>query len=175
MKILEQTQAVVNKLWLDAKLPKLIQFGRDGQGAHSHSFNGPTLKKALRNQNLLIDTIEAMRPVYALYERGKYDPGQKMQKVKVVERGDASKAGEGGSGAPGGKKKGPATEKVVKPRKKKVRGTDFGEVGCAGTEKAPDPEGAGEEPAPPGATEGPKLTQTNTQQTPNKAAACPLR
>eukprot|EP00966_Prymnesium_polylepis_P238191 5508531-Prymnesium_polylepis.1 len=89
MDILEQAQAEVNKLWMDANLPKVIQFGRDGKGAQGHALNGPTLKDVLRLPRLLIETIKAMQPVYALYERGEYQPGQRLQKVKVVREGNA--------------------------------------------------------------------------------------
>mmetsp|Transcript_29707 Transcript_29707/g.72319 ORF Transcript_29707/g.72319 Transcript_29707/m.72319 type:complete len:96 (+) Transcript_29707:194-481(+) len=38
----------------------------------SHALNGPTVKAVLRDPNLIIDTIEAMAPVYALMEQGRY-------------------------------------------------------------------------------------------------------
>ena len=38
---IEEAQAEINRMWRDANLPKFIQFGKDGQGAHSHALDGP--------------------------------------------------------------------------------------------------------------------------------------
>jgi hypothetical protein len=83
MRILEVAQKQVNQLWKEACLPKFIQWGRDGQGSHTHALNGPAAKAVLRNKTLLINTIQHMQPVYALIECNKYTPDQTMVKVKV--------------------------------------------------------------------------------------------
>ena len=44
--IIETAQAEVNALWKDAQLPKLVQFGKDNKGAHSHTLNGPAFNNA---------------------------------------------------------------------------------------------------------------------------------
>lgn len=125
--IVEKTKERVNALWKEKQLPKFIQFGRDGKGENSHALNGPTVKAVLRDPTLIIDTIEAMAPVYALMEQGKYQLGQTIAKVKVRTAG----AGDGSKVAPSTNKKGsgrPRTEKEVNHKQKRRRGVDFGTV-----------------------------------------------
>jgi len=62
--VIASVRDTVNAMWRAKQLPKLIQFGCDGKGEHTHSLNGPTLKKVLRDPTLIIDTIDAMAPVY---------------------------------------------------------------------------------------------------------------
>lgn len=125
--VIASVRDTVNAMWRAKQLPKLIQFGCDGKGEHTHSLNGPTLKKVLRDPTLIIDTIDAMAPVYRLMEQGKYELGQSVVKVKVRTQGASED-----NDAPVAKKKtqasGVAVEKEVKQRKKKVRGNDFGDI-----------------------------------------------
>ena len=86
MQVIQRTTADINALWKSVYLPKVILFGVDEKGQHSHACNGPTAKAVLRHKSLLIETIKKMQPVYAMLERGLYSPGQKVQKVKVVGR-----------------------------------------------------------------------------------------
>jgi len=95
MQVIQRTTADINALWKSVYLPKVILFGVDEKGQHSHACNGPTAKAVLRHKSLLIETIKKMQPVYAMLERGLYSPGQKVQKVKVVGR-SAEKGGKGG-------------------------------------------------------------------------------
>ena len=136
MSLLAEVTDAVNKLWKDANLPKFIQFGRDGQGAHSHALNGPAAKAVLRHKDLLINTIDAMQPVYALYEVDRYALGQKLVKVqvRVGKPGVADNANQSGKGV-GGK-----TTKVLKQKRKKVRGAEFGAVGTS-TERTEEVQG----------------------------------
>ena len=80
MDTLASAQAKVNQLWKDALLPKFIQWGRDGQGAHSHALNGLAAKAVLRHLSLIVDSIKEMTPVYALMECNQYELGQKLSR-----------------------------------------------------------------------------------------------
>ena len=73
-KTMEHAQALINKDWKDANLPKFIQFGRDNQGAHSHALNGPCFEAVWGRPDLIIRTITNMGPVYALLESKKLLP-----------------------------------------------------------------------------------------------------
>jgi|TARA_B110000046_G_scaffold97300_2_gene105010 hypothetical protein len=124
MQVIQRTTADINALWKSVYLPKVILFGVDEKGQHSHACNGPTAKAVLRHKSLLIETIKKMQPVYAMLERGLYSPGQKVQKVKVVGRS----AEKGGKGGKKGKKGEGELTKEVKKKHKKIRGVDFGDV-----------------------------------------------
>ena len=125
-KALETAQAAINKLWKAANLPKYIQFGRDGQGAHSHALNGPCFEKVWSTPQLIIDTIELMGPVYALLESKKLVPeltpealaAGDLEQAAVVEQVAGAKRTKGGK-AP------PAKKKRAAP--KKSRRADFGD------------------------------------------------
>eukprot|EP00966_Prymnesium_polylepis_P327468 7383339-Prymnesium_polylepis.1 len=73
-KTIEEAQAKINARWKAANLPKFIQFGRDGQGAHGHAMNGPTVEYVMDHPALVIDTIKDMEPVYQLLEARKQTP-----------------------------------------------------------------------------------------------------
>jgi hypothetical protein len=135
MAVIEHAQAQVNTLWKSVYLPKLILFGKDSKGAHSHAVNGPTAKAVLRHKSLLIDTIKLMAPVYAMLERNRYTPGQKVVKVKIVGKAPETGDGKGDKGGKGKAKGGSTSE--VKQKRKKLRGVDFGDVG-----DEPEPETA---------------------------------
>jgi len=125
--IVESVKNRVNVMWKEKQLPKFIQFGRDGKGENSHALNGPTVKAVLRDPNLIIDTIEAMAPVYALMEQGRYQLGQKVEKVKVRTEGSGASVGD----APVTKKQGGGRPRTVikpKPKKKNERGMGFGNI-----------------------------------------------
>lgn len=117
--ILKAAQSKVNELWAAQKLPKFIQFGKDDKGCHSHALNGPAAKEALRSPTLIIQTIEAMQPVYDMLELKRYEVGQKIVKKVVVRAQQGSK--------------GKSQAKAVKARKKKERGATFT---CVGAPKA---------------------------------------
>ena len=120
MATLQSTQAAINKLWKEAHLPKFIQFGKDGQGEHSHALNGPAFKAVWRHPTLLVETIKLMEPVYELLETKRLVPTLEAEAVGVgADRGpEAAK-----------KKRGKAPAKTSAPKKKKERGVAFDNVG----------------------------------------------
>jgi hypothetical protein len=91
-KTLAAAQEAINKLWKDANLPKFIQFGRDGQGAHSHALNGPCFEKVWSTPDLIIKTIELMQPVYELLESKKLVPELTAEAIAAGDIESAAKA-----------------------------------------------------------------------------------
>ena len=145
---IEEAQAEINRMWKDANLPKFIQFGKDGQGAHSHALDGPSFKAAFRHPTLITQTIQVMQAkVYQLLETKKLIP--------VLEEKTVQDAAEDKKGAPRGRKRGdPASpdkpKKAAKPAKKgKSREIRFDE----------DEAGAPAPPPPPPAPRGQKDDQ----------------
>ena len=125
--VLDAAKRKVNDLWASAHLPKFIQFGKDGKGAHTHAMNGPTFKAVMRNAPLLKATFQAMQPVYALLDAKKLSPPLNPAELDKVP-------------APKEKRKGQSKQ----PRKKKARGSSFCDVGASDEEEAEEEE---EEPA----------------------------
>jgi hypothetical protein len=139
-KVIDAAQSKINALWKAAQLPKFIQFGRDKQGAHSHALNGPAFKAIWRQPDLLIKTIDLMRPVYALLESRKAVPP--LQPDAVGEQADIGPAASRKAGE-GGKKKKAAPKKSTK-RRSALWDDDEGEAtsapsgaGAAGVTSAP--------------------------------------
>ena len=89
-------------MWKRAYLPKFIQFGKDGQGEHSHALNGPAFKAVWRHKTLLIQTIKHMEPVYELLESKRlvYRPSSHLPLVRAQTRGRQRHPRRGGSARP---------------------------------------------------------------------------
>ena len=121
-KTIEEAQAKINARWKAANLPKFIQFGRDGQGAHGHAMNGPTVEYVMDHPELVIDTIKDMEPVYQLLEARKQTPPLQPDAV-----------GEGADAGPGrGGKKGKWQQQArTAPQKHKKRRVIWGDEGDA--------------------------------------------
>ena len=122
-KTLEIAQAAINTLWKAANLPKYIQFGRDGQGAHSHALNGPCFEKVWSTPQLIIDTITLMGPVYALLESKKLVPELTPEALAAGDLEQAAAAV--GAKRTKGRKAPPAKKKRAAP--KRNRRADFGD------------------------------------------------
>ena len=135
-KTLAAAQEAINKLWKDANLPKFIQFGRDGQGAHSHALNGPCFEKVWSTPDLIIKTIELMQPVYELLESKKLVPELTAEAIAAGDIESAAKA------QPAARAKRPKGGKEPQARKKraapkKSRRADFGDEDDEFDEDAP--------------------------------------
>ena len=122
-KTLEIAQAAINTLWKAANLPKYIQFGRDGQGAHSHALIGPCFEKVWSTPQLIIDTITLMGPVYALLESKKLVPELTPEALAAGDLEQAAAAV--GAKRTKGRKAPPAKKKRAAP--KRNRRADFGD------------------------------------------------
>ena len=132
-KTLEIAQAAINTLWKAANLPKYIQFGRDGQGAHSHALNGPCFEKVWSTPQLIIDTITLMGPVYALLESKKLVPELTPEALAAGDLEQAAAAV--GAKRTKGRKAPPAKKKRAAP--KRNRRADFGDEDDEFDEDAP--------------------------------------
>ena len=113
----EKAASVINKLWHEANLPKYIQWGKSKgdkgkEQENGHAMNGPTFKKAWANGPLLVATLKAMEPVWALKEVIKSN-------AQEFEEPEGSDSGAEGAGAP------EATSKKPKKAKKPDRGSQF--------------------------------------------------
>ena len=116
-----EAQAVINKEWKDANLPKYIQFGKDDKGAHSHALNGPCFEAVWGRPGLIVSTIKHMGPVYALLETREETPPLTPEALAAIE---ISEKETGKKRSKGGKGKAP----VKKPKRApKSRRADFGD------------------------------------------------
>ena len=125
--IIETAQSNINDAWKDANLPKYIQFGKDRQGAHSHSLNGPAFKAVWRHPDLIMKTIEFMKPVWELLETKKLIPAMGAEVTGTgADRGPTAAA----------KKRDDAQKSKPAPKKQKSRtiswDSDDEEAGEAG-------------------------------------------
>ena len=77
-----------------ANLPKMIQFGRDNQGAHSHALNGPCFEAVWGRPGMIVSTIKHMGPVYALLETRKKTPPLTPEAIKALDSEPTRQLGE---------------------------------------------------------------------------------
>ena len=114
-----EAQGKINKEWVN--LPKLIQFGKDDQGHHSHALNGPCFEAVWGKPQLIVDTVKFMEPVYALLEARKLTPPLTPEALAA---GDLNQQAVVQKGKKGGKAQG--SRKKAK-RAPKNRRADFGD------------------------------------------------
>ena len=133
----------VNKLWADAKLQRLVQFGRKDGGKgdqHSHALNGPSFKKAWGKPHLLLETIKAMLPVYELKECVDLH-------APIIMEGEGDSSGDNGESSSGGTS-GEQPSQAQKKQRRADRGAAFDAAQPARAPKAQERQRKKPQPPP---------------------------